>query len=321
MKIHIPALYRTKNVGGKEFFCKRLAREFRNMGHKIIESESEKHDINLLAGLTKNKSKTKTIFRADGVYNNTEIFYSFLNSKIKKTINFSNAVIYQSEFSKIMCNQYLGKAKRPSTIIFNGFDPLDYKDINAFNSKYKYNFLTSSKWRPHKRLRDIIKCFKLANIKDSCLYVAGDLTNSGIPHGKMKEYVAKSKNIIFLDNVENKKLLSYIKMCDCFIHLCWMESCPNGVVEAIAAGKPVITNNVGGTKEIVEPSGGIICKIDKKYDLKPCRLYKPPKFNYKIISDAMKYVISNKIDIKNDHLDIKNIAKQYIAFFRKVLRG
>ena len=315
MRIYIPAIYRTKKISGKEFFCKRLAKEFKNMGISLAESEFDKHDITLQSGLIRSREKAKVIFRADGVYNNINTKYYVLNNRIKKTINFSDGIVYQSKFSKIICEKYLGKFHGPSVIINNGFDTSYYDKIDAFNSKYKHNFLTASRWRPHKRLKEIIKCFRLANIEDSCLYVAGDISNSGISLKRIKKYISEIDNIVFLGQLEQKQLSSYIKMCDCFVHLCWQDSCPNGVVEAIAAGKPVITNNVGGTQEIVKPSGGIICQIDNKYDFAPCCLYEPPKFDYRIIADVMNFVVSKNFDIKNDHLDIKHIAKKYLDFF------
>ena len=320
MRIYIPSIYRTKNIRGKEYFCKRLAKVFEEMGICLVRSKEEKHDITLQAGLITEREKSKVVLRLDGVYNNIDIKYNVLNNRIKKSIHYSDALIYQSKFSKIMCEKYLGRFNSLSTIIFNGFDSSQYKKVIPLKSEYRYNFLTASRWRPHKRLKDIIKCFKLADIKDSCLYIAGDISDCGISNKKINKYISENNHIIFLGRLNQKKLSSYIKMCDCFIHLCWMESCPNGVVEAIAANKTVITNNIGGTREIVEPSGGIICEIDKKYDLEPCRLYSPPKINCKIIAEAMKNALLKKIKIKNNHLDIQHIAREYVSFFERVLK-
>ena len=319
MNVYIPSMYRTKKVSGKEFFCKRLGRALKDIGVNVVKSEFEKYDIKLLAGLTKKRDSAKVVFRADGVYNNVKVKYENLNRRIEKTIGFSDAIIYQSKFSKVMCEKYIGKFKGQTETIFNGFDPLRYVDIASFNSKYKYNFLTSARWRPHKRLRDIIKSFALANIDDSCLYIAGDISDCGVSDSRINFYKNKFKNIIFLGELNQEKLSSYVKMCDCFIHLCWQESCPNGVIEAIAASKPVITNNVGGTHEIVRPSGGIVCEIDKKYNLEICDLYNPPKVCHQIVADAMRKVVSSDISISNYHINIKSIAEQYLSFFEKVL--
>jgi len=320
MNIYIPAIYHKINRGGKEFFCKRLAKAFQKLNINIIKNWREEHDLSLhVTKIEKDKKEVKKILRLNGVYHNLSQDYKKLNINLKKNMHKPDAIVYQSLFSKKICDKYIGKFQKPITIISNGFDSSIFDDIKPTIRKYKYNFLSFSRWRPHKRLIDIIKCFKLAAITDSCLYIAGDISVLNLTKKDKKKYLEKIKNIIYLGKIKEKEIYRYLKICDAFIHLCWIDNCPNAVIEAIAAGRTVITNNVGGTKEIVEPSGGIVCKIDKPYNLEPCRLYEPPKFDYNIVINAMKQVIKEKRKIYKKHIEMEDIARQYKKFFEYVL--
>ena len=111
---------------------------------------------------------------------------------------------------------------------------------------------------------------------------------------------------------------SYFKICNASIHLVWIDCCPNGVVEAIAAGLPVITNNVGGTQEIVSLSGGFVCDVDNSWDMKPCDLYNPPPVKREGVISALKHCSISKPLIKRQHIDIIDIAEQYKMFMEKM---
>jgi len=317
MKIFLP--YKEEPKTGKGLFIKRLHDEFIKMGIRVILKPSEKSDIAL--HVTKMKYKTnskKNIVRFNGVYHDKKIDYKYFNSQIRTHADKADALIFQSKFGQQMFEKYIGKYKnKPRTVIFNGSTTQD--NAKTIQSKFKYNFLAFSRWRPHKRLKTIVKSFLLADIPDSCLWIAGDTINSGMDRNKMKKIFSEN-NINRLGEIKQSKISRYLKLCDAVIHICWVDVCPNSVVESICSGKTVICNNVGGTQEIVMPSGGIVCDIDEPYDLKPVDLYNPPKIDVNIVANAMKESIKQKNDICLDHVEIGNIAKQYMAFFEKILK-
>jgi glycosyltransferase involved in cell wall biosynthesis len=129
-----------------------------------------------------------------------------------------------------------------------------------------------------------------------------------------------SDKVLFMEHCTDRAaLLGYMRHSTALIHLCWTDCCPNSVVEAINQRCPVICNNEGGTHEIVRPSGGIVLDIDDPYDLQPTDLYNPPVVDLKKIADAMVHVSKNRPLIKNDHVDIKNVAQQYKKKFEMYL--
>ncbi|MDD2279769.1 MAG: glycosyltransferase, partial [Bacteroidales bacterium] len=63
-------------------------------------------------------------------------------------------------------------------------------------------------------------------------------------------------NVRIVGNVEN--VSDYLKVSDIFIHSSKGEGCSNAILEAMAAGLPIIASNTGGTSEIVTSECGML---------------------------------------------------------------
>jgi len=301
---------------GKGFFFERLAAALRNIGVQIVSNLNHAHDISLQIARLKKTNTKRYVLRLDGVWHNTAMDYIAENKPIKEALSRADGVVYQSFFSKKICDAYLKTSVEKSVVIPNGMC-LD-STFDKREKKHKFVFVTAARWRPQKRLSDIINSFILADVEDSILYVAGDVSKSGLSELDLKKLFNHPK-IEYTGTVDQKTLLSYLKIADGFLHLSWIDFCPNSVVEAIAAKVPVITNNIGGTKELVEPSGGLVLPLDDEYDLEPCKLYEPPKIDHTIVAEAIWKCCDNKIRITNAHVDINLIARKYKEFFEKCL--
>jgi len=314
MKVYLPSLNK-KATTGKGFFYYRLAQELISEVD-VGGNEDDKYDIavnNVRVGNIKAKHQ---IVRIDGVYHDTGRNYKKLNKQIfRGFLKLPDGVIYQSQFSKNMGDKYLGKTNKPCAVIHNGADPRAYEYVEPIEKKYEFNFFSFSRWRPHKRLKDIVGSFRSADIDDSCLYIAGDLSKAGVD----KKWLRKNMvgNVKYVGVLSQPEIASYLKIMDGTIHMCWFDSCPNSVVESIIAGVPVVSNNIGGTAELVSASNGYVCEIDK-LTLEPVNLYHPPKIDRSKIADALRKCTVEDRVINKDHVDIRNVAKQYYDFFKEV---
>jgi glycosyltransferase involved in cell wall biosynthesis len=312
MKIYLP----TENpTTGKGFFCARLAQQFQALGHTIAHSLDIKHDITLHVIKYEGSRGAKHVLRLDGVYHDSR---TSRNKEIGLSLLKADGVVYQGNFCQKMAERFLKAKAKKDVVIPNGICLKTYDNIEPMEAKYAYNFLTSARWRPQKRLRDTIESFLLASIPDSVLYVAGSTKASDVSKVDVRRY-AKNTNIIFLGKIEWAQLARYIKIINTSIHLSWIDWCPNSVVEAIGAGKVVVTNNVGGTQELVSPSNGIVCDIDARYDMKECNLQSPPAIDRNIVAQALLSSIRGPRNIQRDHVDIELIARRYIHFFEGLL--
>lgn len=306
MKVLIPEPSPTT---GKGQFISRVMPELANLGVKVTHKPQDSHDLYLDIAKFRFKSKAKKILRLDGCYyDKHSSSHVKINKNIAKCLRQSDAAIYQSEWSKYMCDYYLGKAPGKSAVIHNGADYKFYEGIEPAKSSFKHNFFTASRWRHPKRLKEITKAFLKADIPDSCLWVAGK------PNFKVED-----KRVKYLGHIYEKEMAKYLKMADAFIHISWVDACPNSVIESLCAGTPVVCNNVGGTPELVS-NDGVICKIDKPYNMGRVNHDKPPKIDMDALIRGIRSVVKQGIKVKyNDKFDIKFVAKRYVDFFKLVL--
>lgn len=312
-------LYQTSGEpqGGPNIFGQRLKDTMRQLGEVKIVSPFESYDIILvIVSMPPQliRSGAMAVQRLDGIYHNLAQDNEALNRPIKEFFNIADGIVYQSQFSKKLVKTYFGEPKKNAkeTVIYNGADPKVFsKEGEKIAIHTRYNIITSSLWRPHKRLNDLVNGFlHLSDSnKDVGLFVLGKVENQ-IPH----------PNIYYIGDVSPSDLPIYYRSCDISAHLTWIDNCPNSVVEAIVAGLPVICTNNGGTKELVRDSG-IILESEPEWDFKLCWLYQPPKVNSELIASAVLKVLNNREQYiyPRDDLHINNTAKNYLQFFKQIL--
>ncbi len=100
-----------------------------------------------------------------------------------------------------------------------------------------------------------------------------------------------TENMRILGSVEN--VADYLKVSDIFIHSSKGEGCSNAILEAMAAGLPVVASNTGGTPEIVEKSFGFL-------------------FDYKNVNQLYNHLLW-LLNNPNEHKQMGAIAKNVCA--------
>jgi len=324
MKVFIPHTDSDINsLNGKSLFCYRLGNELRAQGVEVVCDPNKTVEISLnVIRLTHTKSKIK-VLRLNGVYHNSGQDYEKKNANIKRSLQACDAVVYQSNHSCLLCNAFIGHASVPCTVISNGADPAYWKQFKTTNPIPNHKIvLAVSKWRPHKRLRDIVGSFLMAELEGTSLVVIGDISRSGLNEYEKSFYRAHPQ-LVFTGNINQQQLAYYIKQASLAIHLCWFDACPNSVVELLCAGVPVISNNVGGTPELLGlcKLDKLVCRIDEPYNYEPVDLYNPPYIDRQIVADTINDVIQYGVSVDSTQLHIQNIATQYKMFFEELLNG
>ena len=290
---------------GPNGFAKKISSQFKKSNdvfysiQELIDSKSIP-DVQL-AFIASQYKFAPIVQRLDGIYFNSEQDFSMLNKPIEATYAESEAVIFQSEFNKSLTEKFFGVHKN-GFVIGNGTDIDRISKIPIVNSDILNSFeniwLCASSWRPHKRLKDNIDYFLKNSKKNDCLVVAGENPDYKINHEK----------ILYAGHLSWIELVSLMKKSKYFIHLAWLDHCPNVVVDARAAGCHIICSSSGGTKEIA----GLDCTIiqEEEWDLSPVPLYKPPKINFNSKS-------KNTID---SEIDIEKISEKYIKIFEEIIK-
>ena len=112
--------------------------------------------------------------------------------------------------------------------------------------------------------------------------------------------------IFYLGEVDQAVLYRVYKTSDYFIHLAWLDHCPNVVVDARACGCKIVCSSSGGTKEIAGPDAIVI--DEGEWNFEPVRLYEPPEMDF-----------SKKINNEwNIDYNMFVVADKYCRFLQKI---
>lgn len=285
---------------GPNSFGRKLRDELVKNGHNIVHGMPQEIPDIQLSFIMSSIKISPMVQRLDGIYFNSEQDFNSLNSPIESTYLSSDAVIFQSEFNKELTFHYFG-TKEHYQIIRNGTDidlvqsiePIDNKKLDGFNDVW----CCASSWRPHKRLKENIRYFLETSPSDSCLVIAGS----------NPDVMISDSRVFYAGNLDWKTLISLFKRSSYFLHLSWLDHCPNVVIDARAAGCHVVCSSAGGTREIAGENSTII--IEDDWDFSPIALYKPPKMDFSNVSTGDD----------SHNINIRNVAETYLNFFNKVL--
>jgi len=112
------------------------------------------------------------------------------------------------------------------------------------------------------------------------------------------------KKIVFYGDLQYNKLKELYAASSTFVHLAYLDHCPNVVVDAAAHGCHIVCSSTGGTKEIIK-KGTVIQEIE--WDFSPTKLYHPPVLDF-----------SKRVEVLEDRESI-NCVESYETIFRNIL--
>lgn len=300
MRIHFDNVDFSSSSGPNSFGLK-LAKSISNLGHVVVNSD-ENPDVQLSFIQSLQMSKVPLVQRLDGVWFNSKQQWKAQNEPIKSTYDRSKAVIVQSDFDAKLVSKFFGSHQKMVTIrngtdieLVQSIDPLSVPSLRDVEKVWT----CAASWRPHKRLAENIRYFlEYAGQKD-VLVIAGENVDVAVADSR----------IFWTGKLDYFTLVSLFRASDYFLHLAWLDHCPNVVVDARAAGSHVICSSSGGTREVAGPDATVI--LEDEWDFEPCELYNPPALDFSRVA---------KNDVDAD-IDISNVAKQYANVLGSVFKG
>ena len=290
-----------ESTSGPNHFASKLVKYGQKNG--IIFDETYNVDARLCFIETRDYNCKIPLFqRLDGIYFNLAQPYKIQNQNIEKTYHHSDGVIFQSNFNKMLTTKYFGEHKN-SVVIHNGSDldfintvsPLSHPKLDKFENVWS----CAASWRPHKRLNENIRYFLEHSSEKDCLVIAG----------KLDKRIEKNERIFYVGEVSVNNLVSLYKRSKYFLHLAWLDHCPNVVVDARSSGCEIICSSAGGTKEIAGLNATII--NEEEWNFEPVELYNPPKLNF---INRVKNTSDSDYNMNNIVLKYKHFIKNEKQF-------
>ena len=291
---------------GPNGFGVKLAKEFLNQGYELVNLNPDVQ----LSFIQKVKEFNPCVLRLDSIYFNTAQDWQSQNGQIHLSYLNSQAIIVQSNFNKALIFKYFGERENVHVVPngtnlddINNIQPLKHDIIDRFENVW----MCASHWRPHKRLNENIQYFLKNKGKNDCLIICG---KGFFENTNQDQYnLFKSENIFYFGELNWHQLISCMKKSSYFLHLSFLDSCPNVVVDAKACGCISIVSSSGGTKELCGQEDIIIKDLD--WDFKPLKLYEPPKLKFE------NTIKSNY----NKNYNIKNTSRSYIEILKQTIKG
>ena len=228
------------------------------------------------------KFKIKSVLRVDGFYVPDDIiddefqlppnYRSWVNKRLKRDLEKFDHIIYQSDFSKSICDQYLYKRNANYSIIHNGINIEHFKPTKRKSVPNSLRLLMLGKHYP-KHIRLAINILQyLKDIQNIELVIVGpmrnglDIVKEFIEQENIEDSI-KSK-VTSLGIVTFSELPSVLNSADILLHVKVGDWCPNAVIEAMGCSLPIVCPSWGGTRELVGDAGicidGAPWSIDSK---------------------------------------------------------
>jgi len=287
-----------KSNSGPNKFTRQLFLNLANNFNVKITDKQEEADVEFCLIQQQVYKAKPMLLRLDGIYFNSEQDYNTQNGPIKYSYDNADAVIYQSEFNKALIEKWFGQHKN-GHIVHNAADLNLIKKvpilIDSRLDSFSEVWVSASTWRPHKRLRANMLYFLEHAPKNACMVIAGKIDNFDI----FSDF--NDHRLMYTGELSWPALISLCKKATTFVHLAYLDHCPNVVVDAQACGCKIICSSTGGTSEIVK--NGIIIAEDP-WDYKPIALYKPPDLDFEKITEVMLTCNNSIVEVSKKYFNI-----------------
>ena len=290
---------------GPNKFTRQLFSHLEKLGVEV-ESNQSKCDVEFALIHFEREKIRPTVLRLDGIYFNSDQNYHQQNLPIKYSYETADHIVFQSNFNKALTESWFGPHKNTSVIHnaadTNFIDKVSTKKLDEAFDMSTEIWSCASSWRPHKRLRENLDYFYKKAPSTAVMIVAG--SNATVEDLKKYNELTNGR-VYYFGNLNYYDLISLYKRSSTFVHLAYLDHCPNVVVDAQAAGCHVICSSSGGTSEIVHD--GIIIQ-EEKWDFSPIKLYEPPKIDFD------DYLIKKSESLNS----IENTAQLYFNTMQKL---
>lgn len=254
---------------------------------------------------------------------------AFKLSKIHKALKgyievYKLTKLFLGKVDKFVCvsrgglDEFLREYKIPkekATVIPNGVDTKKF--ARKGRSDKGFVLLSVGRFIKLKAFEYLIEAMPavLKKYPQTKLYIIGyKETDENL--GTIKSLVNKlglEEKVILLKSLNYEKLIEYYLMCDIYLQPSLSEGLPKTVLEAMAAGKPIIATGIDGHKDIVSPENGFLVPTKNSAAIEE-------KINLLLGSAKMRKDLGNKSKELSKNFDWENIANKYLDLYEDLIK-
>ena len=239
------------------------------------------------------------------VHNNAKYETKYGLFKAIRRVFFRLKLVHPITLSVESDNQFSAVYGLSGTVIYNGTRKLGHEAKSwqsllhqTPNVSYDYTFLTIGRIAEQKN--------------HQLLLIMGAPPNNHKPFGELLE--KKPQNVHFLGHVDDAT--SYLTGVDAFCLASRWEGMPITVIEALATGTVVIATNVGGIREMVDNTCGLLV------DSVNSTSYKSALLTFMSLSDSQRQSLSKNAIIKYQNTFTMNkCARNYEALYLELVKA
>ena len=186
------------------------------------------------------------------------------SSKIEKLVRWAlrkeNVVLVGvSKENEALVKQYFDVSENKVACVNNGIN------LDRFSRKDHENFtlINVARQDENKNQAVLLRCFAKLHKQDNTVKLL--LLGNGPLHEELKkqaETLNISEAVVFTGNISNTE--DYYAVSDMYVQTSHREAMPLSVLEAMAAGLPIVSTDVGGLKDVVKDNGILVPDNDEE---------------------------------------------------------
>ncbi len=197
----------------------------------------------------------------------------------------------------------LVKKEKSSVLPGSGVDTVRFSPVEKEHNDGKFVFLLIARMLKDKGIVEFVKAAEI--VKSTCnhcefqlLGFMDDKNRSAVTHKEMSEWIEQG-NVKYLGPTD--KVEDFIACADCVVLPSYREGTPRSLLEAASMGKPLITTDTPGCRNVlIDNENGYFCKVKDAEDLaqKMMKMVELPKDELKKMGQKSRRLIIEKYDVK-----------------------
>lgn len=228
------------------------------------------------------------------------VFREFYDPFIgRKILNSADRIICVSEIEKQHLLQKFSIDEQRIVIIPNGIDIASIQDAQPYDHPRKI-ILYVGRLVKYKNVQYLIRA--MPYLPDYELVIIGDGEYKS-DLGSLVNNLSLQKQVTFLNGISDHDVYRWMRTCSVLVNLSHIEAFGLTVLEALAAGKPVIVNNRGGLAELAKTFKDHVIPVEIKE-------LSSEQLAHQIVSTSDKIVTAQLEDYSWDKIT-KNMEEVY----------